>query len=71
MATDLTPELRAALAAAGGSPLEQVDRETNEHFVVVRKDYFDQLVNFAKLMNDAWDYPELDVYNELDPRRIS
>jgi len=71
MATDLTPELRAALAAAGGGPLELVDPVTNEHFVVVRKDYFEQLVNFAKVMNDAWDDPELDVYNELDPRRIS
>ncbi len=71
MATDLTPELRAALAAAGGGPLELVDRETNEHFVVVRKAYFEQLVSFVKVMDDAWDDPDLDVYNELDQRRIS
>ena len=43
MATDLTPELRAALAAAGGGPLELVDRETNEQFVIVRSDVFERL----------------------------
>lgn len=43
MPTELTPELRAALAAAGGGPLELVDRETNEHFVVVRSDVFERL----------------------------
>jgi hypothetical protein len=71
MATDLTPELRAALAAAGGDPLELVDPLTNEHFVVLRKSYFEQLVSFVKVMDDAWDDPDLDVYNELDPRRVS
>ncbi|MGD9645256.1 MAG: hypothetical protein AB7U73_06055 [Pirellulales bacterium] len=85
MATDITPELRAALAAAGGGPLELIDRETNEHFVVVRSEHFAQLKELTEdhVLSDesrmhllraagqraGWDDPEMDIYNDLDPRR--
>ena len=79
MATDLTPELRAALAAAGGGPLELVDPLTNEHFFVVRSADYAQLKslgqsdewdakllsdNMARVMQDDWDDPALESYQE-------
>lgn len=84
MATEITPEQRQAIHATGG-PVELVDPETQEHFVLLRAETYQRLHHLfddgpltAEQRRDllaqagkraGWDEPEMDVYNELDPRR--
>lgn len=52
MASDLTPELRQAIEASSG-PLELVDRQTNEHFVVIRAEVYERLKSVLDLSEPA------------------
>jgi hypothetical protein len=82
--TILTPELRKAVEAAGDQPVVVIDPETKQQYVLVRADFYDRLhLLFEKgplsrseqeaLLRQAgkragWDDPEMDIYNDLDPR---
>lgn len=78
-------ELKQALEAAHGGPVEITDGD--EHYVLVRAEVFERFKELfeagqlaaeerAGLLHDAgkragWDDPEMDVYNDLDPRQGS
>ena len=82
MASDLTPELRQALESSG-EPLELVDRQTNEHFVVIRVEIYERLKALLNLADPAaaeetaelrdWAQrsgyfdPAMDAYDSLTP----
>jgi len=82
--TTLTPELRKALEAAGDQPVVVVDPETNQQYVLLRAECYERLHHFFEqgslsrpeqeaLLRQAgeragWDDPEMDIYNDLDPR---
>lgn len=78
MATDLTSELRQAIDAAKGNPIEIVDAQTNEKFILLRAEVYDQLKSsilpddwsprgmyetMAKVMEDDWSDPRMDSYD--------
>ncbi len=82
---NIPSELKAALEAAHGGPVEIVDGQ--QHYVLIRAEVYDRLKDLfdngplteeerAGLLRDAgkragWDDPAMDVYNDLDPRRTS
>jgi hypothetical protein len=82
--TILTPDLRKAVEAAGDQPVVVLDPENNQQYVLLRADIYDRLhLLFEQgplsrqeqeaMLRDAgkragWDDPEMDIYNELDPR---
>jgi bifunctional DNA-binding transcriptional regulator/antitoxin component of YhaV-PrlF toxin-antitoxin module len=82
---NMPTELRQALAAAHGGPVEITDGE--QQYVLVRAEVFERFKDLfeagdltpeerAGLLREAgkragWDDPEMDVYNDLDPRRES
>jgi len=81
----ITGDLRQAIENTGHAEL--TDPQTNETYILIRKEFFDRmqgLVDFRPLSIDeqrallahagkraGWDDPAMDVYNELDPRRQS
>jgi hypothetical protein len=87
MPTPLTDEQRQAIAAQPGVPLRVVDPQTNETYVLLRAEEYERmkaalegeppspqerLFQFREFGRRAgWDDPEMDVYNDLDPRRPS
>jgi bifunctional DNA-binding transcriptional regulator/antitoxin component of YhaV-PrlF toxin-antitoxin module len=82
---NMPSEIRAALEAAHGGPVEIVDGD--QHYVLIRAEVYERL----KLLFDdspmsdeerrglllqagkraGWDEPAMDIYNDLDPRRTS
>lgn len=84
MATEITPQQRQAINATSG-PVDLIDPETNEHFVLLRAETYQRLQHLfddgplteaqrRDLLTRAgqragWDDPEMDVYNDLDPRQ--
>lgn len=85
---NMPKELQEMVRIAHGQPVRLADPDTNEKYIVVRADVYDQMQ--TRLYDDApltdaekqvllvkaglragWDDPEMDVYNELDPRRPS
>ena len=83
MATEITPELRQVVRAAENTPIELVDPETQEQFVLLRADLYARLAAALEQQEvramypgisaafgpDGWDDPSMDIYNELDPRK--
>ncbi len=82
----ITPELREAMQQAGDQPASLVDLETNTTYLLVRKADFIVLPvdSSGKLSDQArdgliremgmsvgWDDPDMDIYNDLDPRTRS
>ena len=83
--TPLTPELRQAIEQAGDVPARVIDPETNTAYVLVRADVYERYKALfeedvydvremypllPKVFGPAgWDDPEMDEYNDLDPRR--
>lgn len=84
----LPKELQEAIRTSHGQPVRLADPNTNEEYIVLRADLYDQIQ--AMLYNDTpitneeresllikaglragWDDAEMDVYNDLDPRRLS
>jgi hypothetical protein len=51
-------ELQQAMRASHGRPLRLTDPETQEEYVLLQAG-----------LRAGWDDPEMDVYNDLDPRR--
>lgn len=81
--TQLTPEQRSAVRQTTDGPVRMVDPDTNTEYVLLRADIYERVRRlFDDTTSDAflaqvesaaaagWDDPALDVYNELDPRRI-
>ncbi len=85
MTTTLTPEIRKALIEAGEQPLEILDSETQQRYMLLKADVFDRihlllqggplsLDEQRSLLEQAgrragWDDPEMDVYDDLAPQR--
>jgi hypothetical protein len=83
--TILPSELRKAILDAGDQPLAVLDPQTHERYVLLRAEVYERLqALFAQepvskeeqrsLLGMAgkragWDDPEMDIYNELDPRQ--
>ena len=81
----ITGELRQAVEYAGHAEL--TDPDTNETYVLIRKETFDRMQGVMDLRplsvdqqrallahagrRAGWDDPAMDAYNELDPRRVS
>jgi hypothetical protein len=81
MTATLTPEIRKALEDAGDQPLEIIDPETHQRYMVVRAEVFDRiqlLVGAGRLSKEeqrflleqagrraGWDDPEMDIYDDL------
>ena len=85
MTTTFPPEMRKALKEAGEQPLEIIDPETHERYVLLKGDVFDRLHPLLQagslskeeqrfLLEQAgrragWDDPEMDFYDDLAPQR--
>lgn len=80
----LPEDLRKAVRSAGSQLIRVVDPETGEEYVLLPAQAFDHLTAddgptltrqeqlgllAAAGRRAGWDDPEMDVYNELDPRR--
>jgi hypothetical protein len=81
MTTTFTPEMRKALEKAGEQPLEIIDPETQQRYMLLKADVFDRI--HLLLAGDplskeeqkfllaqagrraGWDDPEMDIYNDL------
>ena len=82
--TTLTPELQKAILDAGDQPVAVLDPQTHERYVLLRAEAYEQLqllLQQQPLSKDeqrrllsmagkraGWDDPEMDIYNDLDPR---
>ena len=84
--TTITPELRQAIEQAGSEPARLVDPTTNVTYLLVNQaDYLVLPIDWSGeltpeeqtgLLRDigtrvGWDDPEMDVYDDLDPRASS
>ena len=85
MTTTFTPEMRKALEEAGEQPLEIVDPETQQRYMLLKADVFDRLHLLLQggslskeeqrfLLEQAgrragWDDSEMDIYDDLAPQR--
>jgi hypothetical protein len=83
--TTLTPELRQALREAGDQPVPVIDPDTNRRYVLVPAEVYERLhllLHHEPLSSKeqrfllqaageraGWDDPEMDVYDDLDPRK--
>ena len=83
--TTLTESQKQALVAAGSEPLRLLDPDTNRSYVLVPSESYDLFKSLfedtpfsideqRQLLRRAgeragWDDPEMDVYNDMDPRR--
>ena len=81
MTTTLSPEIRKAMEEAGEQPLEIVDGETNQRYVLLKADVFVRLHAILHggplsveeqryLLEQAgrrggWNDPEMDIYDDL------
>jgi hypothetical protein len=75
--TPLTTEQRQLLQQGGGEPLRLIDPDTNQHYVLVRAEVYEQLQSLQMdldprdlypalhraLRDEGWDDPQMDEYN--------
>ena len=82
MSVTLPAELRQALAAHPGEPVELIDEASQARYVVLPGEQFDRIkalltsdefdiresyaAQSAALAAAGWDDPELDIYNDYD-----
>jgi len=57
---DMPVELQAAVNAAQGTPVEMIDPRTNEHFVLVRADFYERIKSLLE-----YDEPTADEQTAL------
>ena len=83
--TTLPGDLRKAVEEAGDQPVQIIDPQTNRRYVLLRADVYERLhllLGSGPLSKDeqqwllreagrraGWDDPEMDVYDDLAPRR--
>ncbi len=81
MTTTLSPEIRKAVEEAGEQPLEIIDPETHERYMLLKAEVFERLRPLLQggplskeeqrfLLEQAgrragWDDPEMDIYDDL------
>lgn len=81
--TRLTQEQSSLVRTAVEAPVRIVDPDTNTEYVLLRADIYERvrhlfddpaadafLAQIESAAAAGWDDPALDVYNDLDPRRI-
>ncbi len=84
MTTKLSAEIRKAVEEAGEQPLEIIDPETQQRYMLLKADVFDRLrmsLQGGPLSKDeqkylleqagrrgGWDDPEMDIYDDLASR---
>jgi hypothetical protein len=84
MTMTLSAEMRKAVEEAGEQPLEIVDQETHERYMLLRADVFDRMRVLVaggsmsikeqrSLLEHAgrrggWDDPEMGIYDDLAPQ---
>ncbi|MGD9645880.1 MAG: hypothetical protein AB7U73_09215 [Pirellulales bacterium] len=76
---NIPADIQAALAASQGLPLEVVDPNTNERYVLIRAETYEALVSGKQAgtrfalremgRRADWDDPSMDAYDALDPRK--
>ena len=82
MTTKLSDDLRQALEQESSSPVHLVDASTNEEYVIMRVDQYNQIKAIlderqfdprelyslveASFLRAGWADPEMDVYNDYD-----
>jgi hypothetical protein len=85
MSVSLSAELRQALAAHPGEPVELIDEASQARYVLLPGEQFDRIkallsseefdirdsydAQSAALAAAGWDDPELDIYNDYDANR--
>ncbi len=85
MTTTFTPEIRKAIEEAGEQPLEIIDPETHQRYMLLKAEVFDRLHRLLDgcpvskeeqqfLLAQAgrragWDDPEMDIYDDLAPQQ--
>jgi hypothetical protein len=79
--TTLTPGQLQEIQRAGDEPVRFADPETQTEYVILRADVYDRirasadhtragyLLAMKVFGQDGWDDPQMDEYNDLDPRR--
>lgn len=81
MTTSLSPEILRAMEEAGEQPLEIIDPETRQHYMLMKGDVFDRLrivLQGSRLSEEeqrfllrqaglraGWDDPGMDIYDDL------
>jgi hypothetical protein len=78
----MTPELRQAIAEARDCPVHLADPDTKERFVIIRAEEYERIMAISEgravnemfpfmteTFREGWDDPEMDLYNDLDPRK--
>jgi hypothetical protein len=81
MTTTLSAEIRKAVTEAGEEPLEIIDPETQERYMLLKAEVFERLWHLLQggplsreeqkyLLEQAgrragWDDPEMDIYDDL------
>ncbi|MBX3415502.1 MAG: hypothetical protein KF708_22655 [Pirellulales bacterium] len=79
MAAEITREMREAVEASRGGPIDVVDSQTQKQFVLLPAEAYaklraamDEGTRFALRemgRRAGWDDPSMDVYDQLDPRQ--
>jgi len=64
MATEITPELRAAIQAADDAPLVIVDSQTKQHYVLLKAEVYERLKRILDL-SEITDQEETAIIQEL------
>jgi PHD/YefM family antitoxin component YafN of YafNO toxin-antitoxin module len=83
--TTLSPELQKAVLDSDGQPVDVLDPQTQQHYVLLPAETYERLQLFLeqKALSQeeqcrlivlagkraGWDDPQMDVYNDLDPRQ--
>jgi hypothetical protein len=77
----ITPELRQVIAQAGEQPVELTDPQTNESFVLIRKEHYDRIkavlpdpVEEAyplidEAFQEGWGTPQMADYDDYEKHR--
>lgn len=83
MATEISPELRQAVDASHGAPVQVVDLQKDERYVLIREEIYQRVAELLDQLDvramqsgigtafgpDGWADPAMDIYNDLDPRK--
>jgi hypothetical protein len=84
MATEITPEQRQVVRAADDIPVEMVDPDTKQHYVLLKAEFYERikkLIDFGDLTEEekmadlqawgkraGWEDPEASVFDDLKPQ---
>jgi hypothetical protein len=84
MTPELSDDQRQAIKAHGDLPVHVVDAHTNEGFVIIRANLYEKVRALLEagdldpreayplidqVMQEEWDDPAMDIYNDYDAHR--